>query len=388
MNITIYNTKLFNYYIGMAKRLVNRRDATGNPLLGYIRLTADMQEGLVTVESNDLISGIRLEIPADELRSEILEDGSVLLSESVCDWLKGAREPLTILRNGTADSGTLRCGCEKLVMKDNDFDELEFLEIRGIPDACEEIQVDALAFCRGLRACAQHADPSTLSSQGVVLECGNGTVDLASISANGAMMCHYRLFTPSESAVRVVLDAASVCKAAQTVLNQVSLKKTAVLTVSFAGGSGCWMSVEGIRVYSHALNSPGFDFRNVENRLTWEDSACFSKEQLRRTLSSRKRIGSDSGTLGLTFGDGELVVDADTDIGSVSSQIPPTSTCLSGAKEKILLDTRSFTETILKLPDADSPEVRIRMERDNAESMPLRIQNGAFTAYLAPKVMR
>ena len=101
-----------------------------------------------------------------------LEEGSILLSEAVCDWLKGAKEPLYIARNGAEDSGIVRCGCEKLVMKDNDFDELEFLEIREIPDTREEISVDAVSFCRGLRACAQHADPSTLSSQGLVLESG------------------------------------------------------------------------------------------------------------------------------------------------------------------------------------------------------------------------
>ena len=42
MKINVKNTKLFNFYIGMAKRIVNRRDAMGNPLLGYVRLSADM----------------------------------------------------------------------------------------------------------------------------------------------------------------------------------------------------------------------------------------------------------------------------------------------------------------------------------------------------------
>ena len=101
MNIYVKNTKLFNFYIGMAKRIVNKRDAMGNPLLGYVRLSADMQNNTVEIESNDIVSGIRLDVSAADLDAEILEDGSVLLSESICDWLKGAKEPVTIFRNGT-----------------------------------------------------------------------------------------------------------------------------------------------------------------------------------------------------------------------------------------------------------------------------------------------
>ena len=85
---------------------------------------------------------------ASEMNTEILEEGSVLLSESVCDWLKGAREPLMIIRNGTEDSETIQCGGEKLVRKGNDFDELEFLEIRSIPDDHVKIFADAVSFCR------------------------------------------------------------------------------------------------------------------------------------------------------------------------------------------------------------------------------------------------
>ena len=142
MNIYVKNTKLFNFYIGMAKRIVNKRDAMGNPLLGYVRLSADMQNNTVEIESNDIVSGIRLDVSAAALDAEILEDGSVLLSESVCDWIKGAKEPVTIFRNGTEDSGTIKCGGEKIIMKDNDFDELEFLEVRDIPDDHEKIYVD------------------------------------------------------------------------------------------------------------------------------------------------------------------------------------------------------------------------------------------------------
>ena len=54
MNIYVKNTKLFNFYIGMAKRIVNKRDAMGNPLLGYVRLSAEMQNNTVEIESNDM----------------------------------------------------------------------------------------------------------------------------------------------------------------------------------------------------------------------------------------------------------------------------------------------------------------------------------------------
>ena len=388
MNINVKNTKLFNFYIGMAKRIVNRRDAMGNPLLGYIRLSADMQNNLIEIESNDIVSGIRLNVSASKLDAEILEDGFVLLSESVCDWLKGAKDPVDIFRSGTEDSGTIRCGGEKIKMKDNDFDELEFLEVRNIPDNHEEIYVDAVSFCRGLRACGQHADPSTLSSQGLVLECGNGVVDLSSVSANGSMMCHYRIPTPSVVEERIVLDAASVCKASQTILNLVSLNNQSGLTVCFSGENGCWICSDGILVYSHALSSPGFDFRTVADKLSWEDIASFSKEILRRTLSLRKRIRGDSSTLGLTFGSRNLLLDAETGMGTVISDIPSILASFSDEKEKILVDTKNFTETILKLPDTESAEVRICLEKNNVEVSPIRIQNGAFTAFLAPKVLR
>ena len=388
MKINVKNTKLFNFYIGMAKRIVNRRDAMGNPLLGYVRLSADMQNNSIEIESNDIVSGIKLNVSSSELDAEILEDGFVLFSESVCDWLKGAKEEVSIMRNGTEDSGTIMCGGEKIIMKDNDFDELEFLEVRSIPDEHEKIYVDAVSFCRGLRACGQHADPSTLSSQGLVLECGNGTVDMSSVSANGAMMCHYRISTPSAVEERIVLDAASVCKASQTILNHVSLKKRSYLTVYFSGENGCWICADGILVYSHALNSPGFDFRAVADKLLWEDMTTFSKEILRKTLSLRKRISSDSNTLGLTFGISNLMLDADTGMGAVSSEIPNIAASFSDEKEKILIDTRNFTETILKLPDTESAEVRICLEKNNAEASPIRIQNGSFTAFLAPKVIR
>ena len=388
MKINVKNTKLFNFYIGMAKRIVNRRDAMGNPLLGYVRLSADMQNNSIEIESNDIVSGIKLNVSSSELDAEILEDGFVLFSESVCDWLKGAKEEVSIMRNGTEDSGTIMCGGEKIIMKDNDFDELEFLEVRSIPDDHEKIYVDAVSFCRGLRACGQHADPSTLSSQGLVLECGNGTVDMSSVSANGSMMCHYRISTPSAAEERIVLDAASVCKASQTILNHVSLKKRSYLTVYFSGENGCWICADGILVYSHALSSPGFDFRAVADKLLWEDMTTFSKEILRKTLSLRKRISSDSNTLGLTFGISNLMLDADTGMGAVSSEIPNIAASFSDEKEKILIDTRNFTETILKLPDTESAEVRICLEKNNVEASPIRIQNGSFTAFLAPKVIR
>ncbi|MBR6090415.1 MAG: hypothetical protein IKP86_10805 [Anaerolineaceae bacterium] len=388
MNVTVKNTKLFNFYIGMAKRIINKRDAMGNQLLGYVRVSADMQNETITIESNDIVSGIRVETYASELNAEILEEGSVLLSESVCDWLKGAREPLMIIRNGTEDSGTIQCGGEKLVMKDNDFDELEFLEIRSIPDNHVKIFADAVSFCRGLRSCGQHADPSTLSSQGLVLESKNGIVDISTVSANGSMMCHYQIPTPSMDEVRIVLDAASVCKASQTILNHVSLKKLSNLTVFFAGESGCWITADGLMVYSHALSSNGFDYRKVEGKLLWEDSISFSKEILRAVLSLRKRVSGDSNTLGLTFGSGNLIMDAETVMGAVSSDIPSILSTLSDEKEKILVDTKNFTEAILKLPDTEYGEVKIRLERNNAESSPLRIQNGFFTAFLAPKVLR
>ena len=388
MNICVKNTKLFNFYIGMAKRIVNRRDAMGNPLLGYVRLTANMQNNSVEFESNDIVSGIKLNISASDLDAEILEDGFVLLSESVCNWLKGAKEPVYIFRNGTEDSGTIKCGGEKIIMKDNDFDELEFLEVRSIPDDHEKIFVDAVSFCRGIRACGQHADPSTLSSQGLVLECGNGAVDMSSVSANGSMICHYRIPTPSMTEERIVLDASSVCKAAQTILNHTSLKRQSNLTVCFSGENGCWMCADGILVYSHALSSPGFDFRAVADKLLWEDMTTFSKEILRKTLALRKRISGDSNTLGLTFGIRNLMLEAETGMGAVSSDIPSITASFSDEKEKILVDTRNFTETILKLPDAESAEVRICLEKNNAEASPLRIQNGSFTAFLAPKVMR
>ena len=363
MNITVKNTKLFNFYIGMAKRIINKRDAMGNQLLGYVRVSADMQNETITIESNDIVSGIRMETFASELNAEILEEGSVLLSESVCDWLKGAKEPLMIIRNGTEDSGTIQCGGEKLVMKDNDFDELEF-------------------------PCGQHADPSTLSSQGLVLECKDGIVDISTVSANGSMMCHYQIPTPSMEEMRIVLDAASVCKASQTILNHISLKNLSDLTISFAGDSGCWITAEGLTVYSHALSSNGFDFRKVEEKLLWEDSVSFSKDILRTALSLRKRISGDNSTLGLTFGKAHLLLDAETVMGAVSSDIPSILSTLSDEKQKILIDTKNFTEAILKLPDTEYGEVKIRLEQNNAESSPLRIQNGSFTAFLAPKVLR
>ena len=388
MNVTVKNTKLFNFYIGMAKRIINKRDAMGNQLLGYVRVSADMQNGTITIESNDIVSGIRMETFASDLDAEILEEGSVLLSESVCDWMKGAREPLLIIRNSAEDSGTIKCGGEKLVMKDNDFDELEFLEIRSIPDNHVMIHADAVSFCRGLRSCGQHADPSTLSSQGLVLESKDGIIDISSVSANGSMMCHYQIPTPSMEDVRIVLDAASVCKASQTIMNHVSLKRISNLTVFFAGESGCWITADGLMVYSHALSSNGFDFRKVEGKLLWEDTVSFSKEILRTALSLRKRISGDSNTLGLTFGKAHLVLDAETVMGAVSSDIPSIVSTLSAEKEKILVDTKNFTEAILKLPDMENSEVKIRLERDNTESSPLRIQNGSFTAFLAPKVLR
>ena len=84
MNVTVNNTKLFNFYIGMAKRIVNRRDAMGNPLLGFVRISADIQDSTITVESNDIVSGIRLTVSCTDLGAAIEEDGSVLLSEAVC----------------------------------------------------------------------------------------------------------------------------------------------------------------------------------------------------------------------------------------------------------------------------------------------------------------
>ena len=388
MNITVNNTKLFNFYIGMAKRIVNRRDSMGNPILGYIRLSADMQNGTVTIESNDIVSGIRLNLPAADLRAEISEDGSVLLSEGVCDWLKGARQPIIITRNGTEDSGRIRCGCETLDMRDNDFDELEFLEIRDIPDEHEEIGVDAVSFCRGLRACAQYADPSTLTSQGVVLECGNGEVDISSVSANGAMMTHYRMYTPSDAAVRIILDGSSVAKAVQTILNSLTLKKSSNLMLYVAGDTGCWLSAEGILVYTHALTSPGFNYRAVSENLPWKDSAVFAKDQLCATLALRKRGSDSGGTLGLYFKDCSLVMESKSGMGVLCSDIPCIRSALSNDKEKILVDSKCFLDTILKLPDAGYEEVQIRLEEENAESSPLRIENGSYTAFLAPKVLR
>lgn len=388
MKFIVNNTKKFNFYIGMAKRIINKRDAMGNPLLGYARITADMQRGMITIESNDIVSGIKIETSADDLNATIHEDGSVLLSDSVCDWLKGAKDPLMILRNDTENSGIIQCGSEMLVMKDNDFDELEFLEIRSIPNDHEKIYVDAVSFCRGLHSCGQHADPATLSSQGLVLECKNGIVDISTVSANGSMMCHYQIPTSSSAEVRIVLDAASVCKASHTILNHVSLNRLSNLTVFFGGENGCWMEADGLLVYSHALSSTGFDFHTVEQKLLWEESISFSKEILRKALALRKRISGNSNTLGLTFGSGNLILDADTMMGAVSSDIPNILSTLSGDKEKILVDTKNFTETILKLPDMEYGEVCIRLERNNTESSPIRIQNGSFTAFLAPKVLR
>ena len=74
MNVTVKNTKLFNFYIGMAKRIINKRDAMGNQLLGYVRVSADMQNETITIESNDIVSGIRVETYASELNAEILEE--------------------------------------------------------------------------------------------------------------------------------------------------------------------------------------------------------------------------------------------------------------------------------------------------------------------------
>ena len=36
-------------------------DAMGNQLLGYVRVSADMQNETITIESNDIVSGIRME---------------------------------------------------------------------------------------------------------------------------------------------------------------------------------------------------------------------------------------------------------------------------------------------------------------------------------------
>ena len=143
-----------------------------------------------------------------------------------------------------------------------------------------------------------------------------------------------------------------------------------------------------VLVYSHALNSTGFNYRTVEEKLSWEESVSFSKELLRTTLSLRKRISGDSNTLGLTFGSGNLILDAETGMGAVSSDIPSIISTLSDVKERILVDTRNFTDTILKLPDTEYGEIRIRLEKDNTVSSPIRIQNGSFTAFLAPKVLR
>lgn len=82
------------------------------------------------------------------------------------------------------------------------------------------------------------------------------------------------------------------------------------------------------------------------------------------------------------------MLDAETGMGAVSSDIPSIIASFSDEKEKILVDTRNFTETILKLPDTESAEVKICLEKNNAEVSPLRIQNGSFTAFLAPKVIR
>ena len=82
------------------------------------------------------------------------------------------------------------------------------------------------------------------------------------------------------------------------------------------------------------------------------------------------------------------MLDADTGMGAVSSEVPNISASFSDEKEKILIDTKNFTETILKLPDTESAEVKICLEKNNAEASPVRIQNGSFTAFLAPKVIR
>ena len=72
-------------------------------------------------------------------------------------------------------------------------------------------------------------------------------------------------------------------------------------------------------------------------------------------------------------------VDAETGMGAVSSDIPSIISTLSDIKERILVDTKNFTDTILKLPDTEYGEIRIRLEKDNTVSSPIRIQNGSFT---------
>lgn len=384
MDITVSDAKLFNYRLGMARRIVKKRDAMSVPLLGFIRLSADEKYGRITFEANDLLSGIRVSTADPEKFASVGEGGSLLLSEAVCDWLKGAKQPFVISTGEGAPAGMIRCGRDTLILKDPGVDAAEFIGVPEIPEGLAAFSVPAQSFCRGLLSCAKNADPATLTSQGVVLECADGSLDISSVSASGVMMTHYRLPVAEEECAGAVLDASSMTAVARTVINHAALAGPGSLSVCFAPSRGCWISGDGLLIYSHCLSGPGFSYRSVADRLSWEDCAVFSREDLRKTLARRRRAGGS--TLGLVFRPDGLSLDGECEIGSVSSEIGYSGAAPSGEEKRILLDARLFTDAVLGLPDPEEEEVSIRLERENAERSPVLVVNGAFTAFIAPRV--
>ncbi len=393
---TDLNVKALNSIVSIAKQIINRRDATSNPLLNTVRCTFDDRNMLV--ESNDVVSSIRMNIPAEELEMQTVEAGSILLTESTINWLARAEGRLSIQSEtgsgSTPDAEliTLRCGDHKLDLSVNsqNYQSDMFPEWQEPAAPYEQFTVRAEPFLDGVRFCTANAGPKEYNTSAITFSADGIMLTMSSLGDLGTKACFARVNTDKNTNFAVSSDAASVKKVCRGLTSYAEQHQVEDLEVTVTP-RGMWIKANGIEVFS--LNLVITMGRQIESLFTWDDeSVDIPRDMLAEAVNSIKCVASDDNLLRMTFGENELNLFSpavcDNTVESKIQYFLDSALCkAAGFPSENVKNVRlsGFSEFVASLPPSVG-RLAVRFHKDDAGEKPFRIDCGMFHCIVVPMV--
>lgn len=386
---TDLNVKALNSIVSIAKQIINRRDATSNPLLNTVRCTFDDRHMLV--ESNDVVSSIRMNIPSEELEMQTTEAGTILLTESALNWLARVDGRLSIQSktgsgdNPDADLITLRCGDHKLDLSGSsqDYQSNIFPEWQEPTAPYERFSVRAEQFLDGMRFCTANAGPKEYNTSGITFSADGVVLAMYSVGDLGTKACAAKVNIDRRTVFSVSSDAASVKKVCRGLASYAEQHEVNDFTVTVTP-RGMWIAANGIEVFSLNLSITGMG-KQIESLFTWDDeSVVIPRETLSGAVNSIKSVASDANLLRLTFEQNELNLFSpavcDNTVESKIRYSLDSALCKAAVKNVRL---SGFSEFVASLPPS-AGRLSVHFHKNDTGEKPFCIDCGMFHCIVVP----
>lgn len=371
MNTTI-NSNTFNANVSIARLITNRRDATSNPLYNTVRCTFD--ENNMVVESNNINSSIRIDIPAEEIGMSTVENGSILLTEPVLSWLSRVEGDLSITSEEAEIS--LKTGDDhfELNMKSQDYQNNIFRELRTPDASCSSFTVPAKHFLAALQFCAVNACPNEQQTSCIAFHADEDVLNMYSYGERATKASSVKIKMDKKLSFKKIADASSLGKVCRGFASYTQAHNIDTLTI-YVDDRGIWFEADGIRMYTQGSQIQLPDWSLLEKRFSWGDFVDVSHGAFSRAVSNVNSV-SDKSRLKMAFSENSVkVYSSAVDENKVESHVPyfMGSSLPKNHEKSVVL--ASFVELINSLPPSNG-NIRICFEKADNGQLPICVEYG------------